>query len=270
MPRYLLPNAPYPKQCVRPAVSAPQMQSQALQAPGEAVEQAAAGPASIQEQSVASENTTKASMVGDVLQSFGQKPASAKPPEIEEQAVVDSNPVSKSREIRKPVETGGGVAPNFSLSIWRIESDLMIIDTRDVKQALPTDRLLSNILLALGYRLPALPAAKVLKWPMIENDMSEQSAENARDMLHAFLDAQLLLDPVKHIWLLGSAAASYILPEEYNYPQVIEDQLHSEELLQLEALATPVRVTVSLVDMLLDPLLKAETWRLLQALIVQR
>jgi hypothetical protein len=146
----------------------------------------------------------------------------------------------------------------------------LVIDTRDVAQALPTDRLLSNILIALGYQLPTLPKPNVLKWPMIENASSGQSSNDARDMLHAFLDAQLLLDPVKSIWLMGESAARHVLPSDFNYADYIGQVDHVPTVPSLESPVTPIVVSASLVDMLLQPSLKALTWKQVQPLVARR
>jgi len=197
------------------------------------------------------------SKLGEVLGAFGTGSSKKK-----DEKLSPGDPVS--------LVAATDPRPKFSLTIWRVSADLMVVDTRDLQQALPTERLLSNILIALGYQLPSLPKANVLKWPMIDNDLGGQGVEDARDMLHAFLDAELLLDPVKHLLLMGSAAATYILPPSHIYPEVIDSQLASANPIILESLATPLVVTPSLVDILLDPSLKAQVWRLIQPLIVKR
>jgi len=202
-------------------------------------------------------STSPDSKLGEVLEAFGTKPGTKKDQPLPSKDVVALVAATDSR-------------PKFSLTIWRVSADLMVVDTRDLQQALPTERLLSNILMALGYQLPSLPKANVLKWPMIDNDLGGQGVEDARDMLHAFLDAELLLDPVKHLLLMGSAASTYILPPSHVYPDVIDAQLASAHPIILESLATPLVVTPSLVDILLEPSLKAQVWRLIQPLIVKR
>jgi hypothetical protein len=197
------------------------------------------------------------SKLGEVLGAFGAAANAKKPESV---IAKDSAPLPEATDLR----------PKFSLTIWRVSADLMVVDTRDLQQALPTERLLSNILKALGYQLPSLPKANVLKWPMIDNDPAGQGPEEARDMLHAFLDAELLLAPVKHLWLMGSAAATYVLPPSHSYPEVIDSQLVSAHPIILESLATPLVVTPSLVDILLSPSLKAQVWRVIQPLIVKR
>ena len=201
--------------------------------------------------------STPDSKLGDVLETFGAGHSDNKSEKLSLNDAVSLRVAADAR-------------PKFSLSIWRVSTDIMVVDTRDLQQALPTERLLSNMLIALGYHLPSLPKANVLKWPMIDNDPAGQGIEEARDMLHAFLDAQLLLDPVKHLWLMGAAAATYILPPSHTYPEVIDTQLASAQPIILESLATPLVVTPSLVDILLNPSLKAQVWRVIQPLIAKR
>ncbi len=269
MPRVVLSAAPEATLCNLDGV-AEAVASEAALSPADAVRSAVELMSSSSASQSPNENTpttnsrasTQPSKIADVLgamvgKSLGEPASSPKETKSE-----TGSPIAPTRK--------ESLSPNFSLTVWRIESELLVIDTRDVAQALPTDRLLSNILIALGYHLPTLPKPNILKWPMIENASSGQSSDDARDMLHAFLDAQLLLDPVKSIWLMGDAAASHVLPSNFNYADYIGQSEPVQPPPPLESPATPVVVTTSLVDMLLNPSLKAQTWKLVQPLIARR
>ena len=272
MPRCMLAHAPVSVQCALPDVT--ELSNPAaeplLNSPRAAVVEIANGPVpikSLTDELIGSgsalgkrndiDSSPPDSKLGEVLGAFGAGSSTKKEERL---SLKDAIPLVAAKDLR----------PKFSLTIWRVSADLMVVDTRDLQQALPTERLLINILMALGYQLPSLPKANVLKWPMIDNDLGGQGVEDARDMLHAFLDAELLLDPVKHLLLMGSAASTYILPPSHIYPEVIDSQLASAHPIILESLATPLVVTPSLVDILLEPSLKAQVWRLIQPLIVKR
>ena len=272
MPRCLMAHAPASVLCVLPDVTGHDSQptgpvinpasaavmhlaSDPVPTPSDTGEhRAPLGVQSLQSQEKTSPPDSK---LDDALEAFALGSSATK---FAKGASKDAAPLAAATDAR----------PKFSLTIWRVNADIMIVDTRDLQLALPTERLLSNMLIALGYQLPSLPKANVLKWPMIDNDPAGQGIEDARDMLHAFLDAELLLDPVKHLWLMGAAAATYILPPSHTYPEVIDAQLASAQPIILEALATPLVVTPSLVDILQNPSLKSQVWRVIQPLIAKR
>ncbi len=272
MPRCALAYAPASVQCALPDVRelSNRAAEPAISSSRAAVVGMADRPVSIKS---LTDNLTEPK---DVLGLDDKANSSASDSKVEEVLGAFGAGSSKKKEeklsLKEPesLNAATDLRPKFSLTIWRVSPDLMVVDTRDLQQALPTERLLVNILMALGYQLPSLPKANVLKWPMIDNDLGGQGVEDARDMLHAFLDAELLLDPVKHLLLMGSAAATYILPPSHIYPEVIHSQLASANPIILESLATPLVVTPSLVDILLEPSLKAQVWRLIQPLIVKR
>ena len=155
--------------------------------------------------------------------------------------------------------------PRFSLTVWRVSEQLMVIDSRQAQLALPTERLLVNMLRALGYGGQSLPKAEVVRWPLLENATEDQGEAEAREMLHAYLDAHLLLNPAKHLLLMGPEAARYILPAEGEYQGDWFDGLLGREV-ALEVLSTKAVVAHSLTAMLQDPGLKAATWRSIQPL----
>jgi len=270
MPRVVLSAGPEFVLCDLESV-AETVSQQALSSPIDAVRSAvnlieAAPSAPLLNKTMADKNesipATGPSKIDDVLESIVGKP------EVRGTKPERSAPTEALSESRLAPQDE--LSPNFALTVWRIESDILVIDTRDVAQALPTDRLLSNILIALGYQLPTLPKPNVLKWPMIENASSGQNSNDARDMLHAFLDAQLLLDPVKSIWLMGESAARHVLSSDFNYADYIGQVDHVPTVPSLESPVTPIVVSASLVDMLLQPSLKALTWKQVQPLVARR
>lgn len=148
---------------------------------------------------------------------------------------------------------------NFSLGFWRVSPELMVVDSRQPKLALPVEKLLKNLLLALGVN-EDLPKADVWQWPMIETNHHLQDADDAREALHAYLDTAFLLNPGKYLLCMGEAAARYILNLEPPCNSLVGQRTAIDDF-GLEAFCLP-----SLTELLQDPLKKAITWRTIQSL----
>lgn len=247
MPRWILPGAPTPEICEFAISAQVQSESGGAVQPQPAAEVAAVAA----ELPAASQGAQGAPAAADMLDELARSPA---PVESDMSAAAEAT-------VESP-KASAPVAP-FALTVWRVSEALMVIDSRQVQLALPTDRLLSNILRALGYKLPSLPKAEVVRWPFYENKMADQAAGTeieVREMLHAFLDAHLVLNPAQYLLLMGQEAARYILPAG------VDLQNPPSEGVELKELATTAVVTPSLSEMLQAPELKAGTWRVIQPL----
>ncbi len=168
------------------------------------------------------------------------------------------------------ISTISSPVARFSLGLWRVSDELLIVDSRDVKLALPTDLLLANIVAALGYSLPALPKAEILRWPMVDAAPANQDEAQARDMLQGYLDVQLLQRPARYLMLMGEEAARYVLPEPQPFAQLQGKTIVLEAFTTSELGAVSAVVTPSLAAMLQNPTLKAVTWRAIQPLRIDR
>lgn len=102
----------------------------------------------------------------------------------------------------------------FSLSVWRPIDNLMIIDSRNTKLALPTELLLSNILRSFFPTEILELKNEVLRWPMIENNFATHTKVDARTELQTWLSVQCEIRPIKYLWLMGDNASIYFLPSE--------------------------------------------------------
>jgi hypothetical protein len=189
----------------------------------------------------------------------------AAPAVLEQVAAVTEQAKVDGIKTAKPVIP----APRFSLSLWQIGEQLLVIDSRQPQQALPTESLLSNILLALGYPAGPLPSAHVVRWPIMENRFETQGADEARGMLSALISARLETQPAKHLLLMGEEACHFILPSG----ELADNQTASLSKLQGRLLIVPelaedlpVIVVPSLTAMLKMPELKALTWQAIQPL----
>jgi hypothetical protein len=147
--------------------------------------------------------------------------------------------------------------PGFSLSIWRPQQDLLILDTRNTQLALPTELLLSSLLWALFGRQIAAGNEDVLRWPMVDNTAVSRTIDDARSVLQVWLEVELERRPVKHLLLMGERAAQFFLPVEVEYSSVLFNEIHMKEY-SASAIIAP-----GLVELLQQPLLKRDLWNAL-------
>ena len=164
-------------------------------------------------------------------------------------------------------DTHSSVTPMaFVLSVWRIE-DCLILDSRQPGVALPTDRLLQNILRALGYALVQLPPSETLRWPLFSRQHLvidlQQEVGQAEAMVQAYISAQHQKQPLRKLLLMGAAATRFALASADDFESLVG------KLLDKSPWENQVAVTPSLVDMLQEPLQKRLAWQALRELIGQ-
>jgi hypothetical protein len=160
----------------------------------------------------------------------------------------------------------------FTLNVWRIREELIVIDSRQPAAALPTEKLLQNILRSVGYPLVQLPPSELLRWPLFTNkkltnkhiDQSSEE-EEARAMVQAYLSAQYAKAPVKALLLLGQSAVQFALTPDAGIKNFYEQ--HKGSQVSSSPWQSQVLVAPSLVDMLHDPMQKRVTWQALQVLL---
>lgn len=139
----------------------------------------------------------------------------------------------------------------FTLNLWRVSGSLLVIDTHQPRQALPTAALLCNILRAVGQ--PAeLPPGECLRWPILPDACD---LEDARDMVGAFLASRIAAQPVEWIWIMGEAGYKACTSAEEAYERMLGRRLSLTEY------GTAAVVLPSLAEMLIQPSLKRITWR---------
>ena len=154
------------------------------------------------------------------------------------------------------------------LSVWRVSDDLLVVDSRQVAAALPTEALLANIVHALGYNA-SLPAVENIRWPLTPganlaelHDVAAAEVE-ARDYVQAFIEAQFERKAFRTVLAMGATAAKVVLPA--NAWPTSND---ARELLGKTIASANYHVIVvpSLVTMLQKPATKALTWQAIQSL----
>lgn len=109
----------------------------------------------------------------------------------------------------------------FSLNIWRPVEGVMIVDSRNIKLALPTELLLQNVLRALFPNQILRLEDEVLRWPAIENSFAKRSVTDARNELQTWLSVQHEIRPIRYLLLMGENAATYLLPESVVYKEYL-------------------------------------------------
>lgn len=186
---------------------------------------------------------------------------------VESKPALSAEPEPESVADEKP-ELVAAPAVRFSLTLWRCGSHV-ILDSRNTAKALPTDKLLLSMLIAIGLPLGNLPKPQVLNWPLELGD-ADESAEAARQMLAVFMET-LIQEPTEH-WVLMGRDAQYLLPvdtfEGSEAPQGFGEVLSPEALKNEHCFPSKsILVLPSLVDMLENSGLKAVAWRALKTAV---
>lgn len=261
MPRLILPAAPLSQECEWPAMPASEQLAETVAESPQVLAEVAYAPQSTPQHSFQANSTA-------ITQESQPQPISAKVEQATNELLQglgsESVVLARTGSMKVEEELPASVeAVKFTLSIWRLD-DYLIVDQRDSSKALPTEKLLLNMLKAIKLPLANLPKVQVLRWPMLEGGIADESAEAARDMLSAFFDT----GTTEHkIWLLMGEAAQIALTES-DSPVAAGKVLGLEDLDSRFRGSVPIQVAIlpSLVDMLTDPALKAAAWRALKQL----
>jgi hypothetical protein len=144
----------------------------------------------------------------------------------------------------------------FSLALWRIDSEVMVVDSRRPRSALPTEALLANILFQLNVLRQPLPRAEFLNWPM-PGTGGNHGWDAAREMVQAFLEGRLSSNPIKRLVIMGAEAGNAILEKEVD--------CQTEAGFAGQAFGAEAMLLPSLADMLYQPELKKIAWKNLYA-----
>lgn len=184
-------------------------------------------------------------------------------------ASFDLDTPAKTRSVNRDEtavsnQSGKAVVHHFSLAVWRLNSKLMVVDSRNTRLALPTTTLLANILHALDYS-EALPNFDTVRWPLASDRSrnTSSSEEEARDFFQAYLQAQFQKNASETVLLMGAHAARYGLSDEQWSGAGDDPQKEAEILGKHFTLGTTQKAIVvpSLAAMLQKSQLKAITWR---------
>ncbi|WP_439509668.1 hypothetical protein [Marinimicrobium koreense] len=229
VPRWLMPHAPMPTACELPMVEPPS------EAPALAREPAT-------ERAPAETPRPVADFLNDMREPAKPTRREA-PPEPERVAAAEP-----------PAER---IEP-FTLSIWRSPLPILVVDARQPRAAMPTDRLLRNLLQALAPHDSQRVSEEVLPWPLVNHKAVRLSADDARAELSTWLETELTNRPVRHLLLMGESAARFLLPEDKPYGEVLWQSL------PLSPFDMPTLVAPSLLEILRNPDLKRPLWAAVQ------
>jgi hypothetical protein len=139
----------------------------------------------------------------------------------------------------------------FSLGIWRVVPGVLIIDARNISQALPTGLMLKNISrIYFGAAEANQLQEEVLRWPIAVNRFSKRTEIEAREQLQSWLVAEYERQPIKHLWLMGENASTYLMPENSHF----RDQCFTS--IQLQVVSLSALILPSLVEILNQPIAK--------------
>lgn len=246
VPRWILPAA-------APSVQAPLPAAHVQPAVEQALDHDGGPPAERQPRKEAGQQVT--GLVSDIIGELAGK-ESVRSGQSSAPADPASSPAKRVLDVlgsAPPVE-----AVHFSLTLWRVSESLLVIDSHQARQALPTGALLGNMLFAKGLRTQ-LPSSEVLGWPMVGSKEGEGGWEQASEMVLAFLNARFERQPVQYVWLMGEAAYRAVYAGESDYQESIG------QLRDLTTLGCSGVVLPSLADMLKSPSLKAPAWQAIKA-----
>lgn len=213
---------------------------------------------------VAAPNIATLDTTSDTKTTIEPPPRAAPPVPVSRELAAQLQEPSKKAPavtptIKPPQANNGNAKVKFALSFWRISEELMVVDSRHSELALPVEKLLHNILFALGYPRQ-LPQVEAISWPMLDAPHHDQGETAAKEMLQGYMDQKFLLDPGKFILLMGEDASRYLLQDDSDFEQQLGQQFKIAEF-DLTAIVVP-----SLSSLLQDPTQKRLTWAALQPL----
>lgn len=225
---------------------------------------AAQGPSALLEQELLSQEAQQKAIDDSGAQS--SKQSSKKPEQINDSIGADQSPIDMSRA---PVK--------FVFSVWRVK-DILILDTRKVREALPTDHLLQNILRSVGYSVAQLPVSESLRWPLfvdkrfakknngtdkieLTEEQYKNDSEQSRAMVQAYISAQHSKAPLKYLFLMGAETTSSTLDDSIRFVDCNGTVLSTKFWEGIQCLIMP-----SLYSMLQDPPSKRIAWNALQSM----
>jgi hypothetical protein len=197
--------------------------------------------------------------------------------------IIDANQ-STSHTVLGPIK--------FVFSVWRVK-DILILDMHKVREALPTDHLLQNILRSVGYSVAQLPASESLRWPLFNNkkftnkkfttknvankqldnkntttdplslsaEQYKNDSEQASAMVQAYISAQHSKLPLKYLFLMGEETSTFSLNDAIDFADCNGTALFSTFWEDVQCLLMP-----SLYSMLQDPASKRIAWNALQSM----
>lgn len=262
VPRRVLPHSAPLKLCELPdAVSLAKVSLETAQAPSsESSERKLPQAADAVHRLLDNETLQSAAEVSTrVLEALSQKERSSKESSQTEKSQTENSAVDEEQGLEKVAlaKETTNTFPRFSLALWQLPEGLMVIDSHEPRSALPTEKLLANILLASGLLRLNLPKAGLLSWPATTAPQADKSWQAAREYVEAYIDAAQQKQATNTLLLMGDAALVSVAGEKA-LAEIQLGQGFKLEQFSLSALYLP-----SLVTILRHPEYKALVWRAL-------
>lgn len=251
VPRFLLHAAPAPVKCELPILSEPS-QSGSIQAIQPIADQADLSPSSAR----------SSSQIAALFDSKSPDPKNASAEVTEETKEIPMvSELTETQQIAPDLHELSAEAESiqFTLALWNTDSGLQIIDSVDPQDAIPTQLLLSNILIAHHLMKIQLPGHELLSWP-VDQKNKNASWDEARAFMTDFLEGRFLSKPPKAILAFGDTAVTALLGKESLDNDVLFQQLRHAEI------NLPVLVLPSLKQLLYAPDQKGKLWQALSSL----
>lgn len=155
------------------------------------------------------------------------------------------------------VDHGFSKPPQFRLEGMLFTGQCLVINdvTSDTSEQQPeSNRLLRNILAALGFPPLEDPSARTFNWPLLRNSHIDQSESVAVDATQAFITKQLSGQSIKLVLLMGNNAQKFVTPDFDS--KTIASFLQGQEVIAINSLS----------ELLISSDYKREAWTKIQSL----
>lgn len=168
-------------------------------------------------------------------------------PEIVEKVL----PEAKEEQAAKPVKQD----VRFSLAVWQLQNGILVLDSHEPRAALPTEKLLANILMAAGLLELNLVRPGRLDWPLGSAAQAENAWLAAREYVESFIDAAHQKSAIQRILVFGESALKALIDEKE------AEQIQFGQSFSLPSQSFSAMYFPALADLLRHPEYKLPVWR---------
>jgi len=196
--------------------------------------------------------------ISSVLEGFSDAPV-RKPVLAEVEAASETNSAASAGQLDKATVKPEEKA-RFQLGLWLTDTSIQVVDARQPGDALPTQVLLTNFLIACGLIQTNLSPMESQVWPLAGAPESEQGWEAACSMMEDFLQFRFEAKSTRALILCGQDAVKAALGPDAQYEAMLFKQERSAHY-DVELVVLP-----ALREFLYKPELKASVWKALTSL----
>jgi hypothetical protein len=231
------------------------------------------------DRSVASPESPRALLEKEFLAQSTQQPKQKALADTDDQTTENHKQIDDRVGADQPANHADLAPIKFVFSVWRVK-DILILDTRKVREALPTDHLLQNILRSVGYAVAQLPASDSWRWPFdnknfynkkfnnkvptteqvsLSAEQYKNEFEQASASAQAFVTGHHENSPLKYLFLMGEEASKFTLGDSIDFESSNGSILQANLWQDIQCLIMP-----SLYSMLQEPSTKGIAWKALR------